>query len=301
MTIAITYRWVDRPDTAAARDLLSEASNSDGVDAFSEAFVLGLTDARLHHRHVAAEAEGQLVGLAAVAGTDAELVVAPGWRGKGIGRGLLAEVRAAVPEVGVWAHGDLPAAQALAARLSLRPRRTLLVMRLGERELAAADSDVPEGFRVLNLAEAAQRWGRDAIEQAWLTVNNDAFSWHPEQGGWDRDRLHRAQEASWFRDEDVLFLIHGGDDAALSVAGFHWVKVAAPGEAEVYVVGLASAFRGRGLGGPLVGMGLTHMRSRGARSVILYVEADNEAAVRRYESVGFVVAERHVVYRATME
>lgn len=62
------------------------------------------------------------------------------------------------------------------------------------------------------------------------------------------------------------------------------------------MVGLAEAFRGKGLGDPLVRLGLRHMVAAGARRVILYVEADNEPAVAAYEKLGFDVAERHVVY-----
>ncbi|HZK31893.1 MAG TPA: mycothiol synthase, partial [Corynebacterium sp.] len=34
----------------------------------------------------------------------------------------------------------------------------------------------------------------------------------------------------------------------------------------------------------------------GAERVILYVEEDNAAAVKRYRALGFTVAEEHVVY-----
>ena len=60
--------------------------------------------------------------------------------------------------------------------------------------------------------------------------------------------------------------------------------------------GLASAFRGRGLGGPLLRLGLEHMVGKGADRVILYVEADNGPAVKVYEDLGFTVAEEHVVW-----
>ena len=65
---------------------------------------------------------------------------------------------------------------------------------------------------------------------------------------------------------------------------------------EVYVVGLGDAGRGRGLGGPLVNAGIKRLVAEGASLVFLYVEADNEPALRAYQDVGFVVVEHHVLY-----
>ena len=69
-----------------------------------------------------------------------------------------------------------------------------------------------------------------------------------------------------------------------------------PGFGEVYVVGLADAYRGRRLGGPLLNAGPQRMTEKGAERVILYVEADNVPAVKAYERLGFDIAENHVVY-----
>ena len=66
------------------------------------------------------------------------------------------------------------------------------------------------------------------------------------------------------------------------------------------MVGLSSACRGEGLGVPLLQMGLKHLVERGSSQVILYVEADNAPAVKRYRETGFTVAESHVVYEFPM-
>ena len=62
------------------------------------------------------------------------------------------------------------------------------------------------------------------------------------------------------------------------------------------MVGLSDDYRGRRLGGPLLNAGLQRMVEKGATRVILYVEADNEPAVKAYERLGFKIAENHVVY-----
>ncbi|WP_080796616.1 mycothiol synthase [Corynebacterium pacaense] len=272
-----------------ALDLLKAVAEEDGTDAFSEQFLRGLTEPELGHEHLTARVDGALVGLASSDGQSTELAVHPAFRGRGIGRRLID----ASPTPAVWAHGDTAGARALAASLHMRKTRELLVMAVEGRDLETAAVYIdPPGFTSGSLADA--RGERPDVERAWLRVNNEAFSWHPEQGGWDLDRLHTAMSARWFTEEDVLLLWEGPE-----LAGFHWTKRHDPRLWEIYVVGLADAFRGRGLGDPLVRLGLAHMVSRGAQRVILYVEADNGPAVRAYAALGFTVAERHVVYEKT--
>lgn len=275
------------------RPLLRAAEAEDGIAAFSEAFVQGLDDARVNHTHFLAEDSGQVVGCAGVAEDgSAELAVHPQRRREGIGRVLAEAVRAHNPEAGLWAHGNLPGAQALADALSLKIDRELLVMGIDTGDIPAGGVQLPEGFEGLDYDAAVARWGRDDVDNQWLAVNNDAFSWHPEQGGWDLQRLRRAREAEWFDPAGVRLLFHGDE-----LAGFHWTKRHPDGTGEVYVVGLASAHRGEGMGGPLMQMGLEHLRGKGSPQVILYVESDNEPAVKRYRQLGFEVRESHVVYR----
>ena len=319
----------------AAHALLGRARDTDGVEAFSEGFTKEL-GRDSDHAYWAVLIDGAVHALAACAPDgSAELAVEPSSRRNGYGTALAEAVLDAQPSAGLWAHGDLPAAQALAEHLGLHPTRELLVMAVDGTPLqriggfGAAGEALPAGFEELSYTESASRWGRDAVEQAWLDVNNDAFSWHPEQGGWSLDSLHDGMDAPWFDPEGVRFLwagsvdsvgetgaadggaVNGVDavdeggaaDAAGAkelplLAGFHWTKRHSDEVGEVYVVGLSSQYRGRGLGDPLMRAGLEHLVSGGSRRVILYVEADNVPAVRRYEAMGFEVAERHVVYSA---
>lgn len=275
--------------------LLAAARAQDGVDALSENFLRGLRDERLGHRHLLREG-----GIAALDGNQVELCVHPEARGRGVGRSLITEARSLEPDAEFWAHGNLPAARHLAAEFGMRIVRELLVMELdGEGLVEQSQLSVPEGYEALSLSASQERWGQDLVLDAWLAVNNEAFDWHPEQGGWDRERLARACEAEWFDPQDVLFLWDTTGPAP-ALAGFHWTKwhTEEKGLGEIYVIGLARAFQGRGLGTPLLRMGVRRLaQGRGATRVILYVEADNEAATSLYARRGFTEVERHTVYR----
>jgi mycothiol synthase len=65
----------------------------------------------------------------------------------------------------------------------------------------------------------------------------------------------------------------------------------------VYVVGVAPAQQGRGLGRVLTVAGLQHLRGRGLAQALLYVDADNAAAVRTYQRLGFTRSHVDVQYR----
>jgi mycothiol synthase len=85
--------------------------------------------------------------------------------------------------------------------------------------------------------------------------------------------------------------------------GFHWTKVHGgdgqrPPVGEVYVVGVDPDAQGGGLGRALTLAGLHHLRERGLGEVLLYVEADNLAARRVYERLGFDHVATDVQYRS---
>lgn len=312
----------------AAEQILQAAEATDGFAPLSEQFVAGLSDQRVGQQHVLAFLDDELVGLAGLDDDNAEMVIAPKHRGQGYGTCLYEHLRQFVGAgLQVWAHGQLPAARTIAEKQQLQIVRHLLVMSLTGAGLqkSAEPGAAPAGFVAADYTESVDRFGVDHVENSWVEANNQAFSWHPEQGGWDRDRLHRAMEAEWFDPQDVILL--WDNDAAVGVdkhpalAGFHWTKwhgaagdgaqddasensAEANGEAyagEVYVIALASAYQGRGLSGHLLRLGIKQMVNKGATNVILYVEKDNESAVRVYEKSGFDIAENHVVYASSSE
>lgn len=282
---------------ADVRALAAAAAHHDGVPPLSEAYLLRLDRPNAATHLLDRGAGGGLAAYGQVAADGAaELVVHPDARGAGRGRGLLTAA-AAHGARAVWAHGDLPAARALAERLSLPRTRLLLklVRELGPADASAPDA-LPDGFVIDHF--------RPGDEADWLRVNAAAFASHPEQGRVTRPDFDRLTRQPWF-DPSGLILLRA--KATGDLVGFHWTKidpaeiVALPGggrgpAGEVYVVGLAPEVHGRGLAGPLTAAGLRHLAARGLPAVVLYVESDNLPALATYRKAGFTDLERHASY-----
>ncbi|MFT4009899.1 MAG: GNAT family N-acetyltransferase [Nocardioidaceae bacterium] len=264
-------------------------------------------------------------GFALTRGGDLTLAVAPPTRRQGIGTALLA---ASSEALRAWSFGDHPGARALARSANWEASRTLLQMTLpGNPPLEPRPLDPGVVIRGYRPEDAG----------AVVAANAEAFSWHPEQGAMTladfQERLSQPGQGP----EGLFVAVLKGDRATAAattdrtaeqatrhlpprsaqpaghdtgpaseqspgqirenVVGFHWTKVHADGRGEVYVIGLAAAAQGHGVGRALLVHGLDDLRRRtGGADVILYVEADNVPAVGLYERIGFVVAATDVQY-----
>lgn len=225
-------------------------------------------------------------GFALRRGTEIDLAVAPTSRRQGLGR-RLAELACAEPgELTAWSHTDHPAAAGLAAHLGFDRTRALWVMRRRV-VVPLPTAEAPPGVTIRDFGSADT--------EAVLEVNAAAFAHHPEQGELDLAGLEERMAESWFDPAGLLLAVD--DDGRL--LGFHWTKQHDAHTGEVYVVGIAPAAQGRGLGRVLTLAGLHHLASRGVDEVILYVESDNESALRLYAGIGFthLPEDTHVQYR----
>ena len=116
----------------------------------------------------------------------------------------------------------------------------------------------------------------------------------PGAGQLDAPTDLRLREAEpWFDPAGFLLAWRGDPDDGGDLLGSHWTKVHPPGDVgdepvgEVYVLGIDPDAQGLRLGRALTDLGLAYLRGRGLGEVLLYVEEDNAAAVRLYESRGF--------------
>ncbi|MGC9670114.1 mycothiol synthase [Planosporangium sp. 12N6] len=310
MTAVVGVQRSDRLTTdevAEVLDLMRAAGDADGAYPLSEHVVLHLRQGGdIRAVHLLARHEGLLVGYAHVDTTDpvegaaAELAVHPMYRRRGLGRALAAEAMAVADEragrapgrLRLWAHGDHPSATALSMSLGFERSRVLWQLR---RSLV---TPIPEPTLPDGVSLRPFRPGAD--DAAWVALNATAFASHPEQGKWTIDDLHVRMREPWFDPAGFLLAQRDTDGKLL---GFHWTKIhgavsaqpAADGAAphahgpigEVYVLGVAPAAHGTGLGTALTLAGLHHLRSRGLDQAMLYVDESNTSAVKLYRKLGF--------------
>jgi mycothiol synthase len=278
--------WINRltdGQVSDARALLAAVDAADGFHAISEAAMLRLRPDASSGTWVhllAHNAEGTLVGYAALderaERRTAEFAVHPEHRGRGVGGAMLAALleRAGGP-LWLWAHGVHPAALRLAQRAGLVSRRALYQLRRSLADPIPA-RPVPEGVTLRTFLPGAD-------EAAVVRVNKRAFAWHPEQSRLDTRELALLETQPWFDPRGFLLAIDPDD----RLLGFHWTKMHPDGLGEVYVLAVDPDAQGSGLGGALTVAGLAYLRERGAPEAMLYVDADNAAALATYRKLGF--------------
>jgi len=297
-------------DQTAVRDLAAQATAHDGVAPLSEVPLLRLGESPSWLTHIMVrraltsdDAETpapdslphQLLGYAQIDRSgetaSAELVVAPAARRCGIGRVLLktAEADARLPghaglgdsagkELRVWAHGGLPAAQALAAAQGYQPVRELLLL---ERPLTPAP--VPD----LTTGYTARSFVPGSDDEAWVALNALVFADHPEQGRLTTTDLQLRMAEPWF-DQAAFHLVAQPNG---ELTGFCWGKAD-----EIYAIGVHPNHRRRGLAAFLLHTAFTHMQNAGHTHTRLYVEGDNEPALAAYYTAGFTPIAADVQY-----
>lgn len=296
---------LDQATVAQVMELAEAAAGTDGTYPLSEDAVLRVrsrTDRPVVHLLVR-DGAGRLAGYAGVADETAEVVVHPQSRDRGAGHALVTAALEVVKEADprgrlrVWAHGDHPAAAALARSLGFRRARVLHQLRRSLLTPVPAPV-LPEGVTLRTF-----RTGED--ERAWLAVNARAFADHPEQGRWTLADLRLRQAEPWFDPAGFLLAVRPADGATAGapvtgqgerLLGFHWTKVHSPALGEVYVLGVDPDAQGLGLGGALTLAGLRYLRGLGLTDVMLYVDGDNTAAMRLYTGLGFAAWSTDVQY-----
>ena len=238
--------------------------------------------------------------------STAEVVVDPADRRNGVATELIRAMQDALASrahnLRLWSHGHLNGARALAARDGYSIVRELWSMR---RPLLPEAGSLPPVALAEGFASRHFIVGQD--EDAWLRVNARAFADHAEQGRLTRHDLDLRIAEPWF-DATGLILVEDMRGTAPVLAASHWTKIVAsdrrqagPTTGEVYVVAVDPAYQGLGLGRVVTILGLEHLRARGVTEALLYVDADNTAAVATYSRLGFTRFAVDVMYSPAVQ
>ena len=253
-----------------------------------------------HDEHmIAIDQAGEIQGYLHLDATDAvegpvlEVVVHPDARRNGIGKALVQAAldRTRDSRIRLWAHGELSSAYGLSENLGFEKSRELWQMR---RSLFAPFPKAQFSPEIVIRA-----FEIDVDENNWLELNSQVFADHPEQGRMTREDLDVRMSEAWFDPTGFLIATRDG-----KMVGYHWTKVhggqGTHGHSEIgeiYVLGVAPSERGTGLARALSIRGLEHLRSQGLPAAMLYVDADNTAAIGLYESLGFAHWDTDVMFR----
>ncbi|HVU93300.1 MAG TPA: mycothiol synthase [Jatrophihabitans sp.] len=256
----------DDPTRAAVLQLAARVEAEDGAPPLSDQAIAQLGSPEVEH-HVTRDG-GELVGYAQRSGDGAEVVAE---------RAAVGDVVDAVARPGllIWSHGRRSRLAPVFGERGFGPIRELHQLRRPLTDLPA-EPRLAAGVVVRPFVP-----GRD--EDAWLAVNAAAFASHPEQSRWTRADLAARMAEPWFDPAGFLLAERAGE-----LLGYHWTKVHPDGWGEVYVLGVAPAAQGLGLGNALLVRGLVHLAAIGCPGVLLYVDGDNPTALRLYEKSGFV-------------
>jgi mycothiol synthase len=289
MTLALT--WLTRLSAGQIADalaLLAAAEAADGFHAISEAAMLRLrpdasSGAGVHL--LANNPAGTLVGYAALderaERRTAEFAVHPEHRRRGVGGAMLAALLDRVHgPLWLWAHGEHPGALRLLERGMAQRNRLVSRRALYQLRRSLADPIPP---RPLPDGVALRTFVPGGDEAAVVRVNRRAFAWHPEQSRLDTSELTLLETQPWFDPKGFLLAVDPDD----RLLGFHWTKMHPDGLGEVYVLAVDPDAQGTGLGSALTVAGLVYLRERGAPEAMLYVDADNAAALGTYHKLGF--------------
>jgi mycothiol synthase len=266
-------------DLPAIEHLIAAVEAIDGHRPIGERKARGLTESTQELIGLVGRSEGRVAAFVALTPASdtywaMELAVEPEFRERDNYRqlfGAAAEKASSRGARGLRAWLFQPGLARAAVAEGFREERQLFKM---ERQLPVAErAEYPEGIEV--------RPFRLGDEPAWLAVNNRAFVGHPENGGWTIPELTTRLEQDWFEPWMLLMAWDGSH-----LAGFNWLKRDESG-GEIYVIAVDPDYQGRGLGRALIVDGLRRLEKSGAERGFLYVDADNQRALRLYRRLGF--------------
>ena len=288
-------------------NLIKNTTAHDGTPPIAEHILLHLRyGGDKADSHILAEKDNLVIGYAhidqtdLVAGPSVELVVDPDHRSAGVGKELLSKaIEICGNNLRFWVHGEQEAANNLATSYNFEKIRTVLQMSKSLTDI----QPLPAVDKEISIRSFLT--GIDSKE--WLELNNKVFKDHPEQGGWQISDLNHRISEDWF-DEKGFFIV----EKNRKVIGSTWTKIhgahshdhggeesshAHPAIGEIYITAVDPAHTGLGIGKVLTITALNYLKYQGLKDAMLYVDFDNKAALNLYDSLGFKLSSKDILYR----
>ncbi|MHA3682756.1 mycothiol synthase [Leucobacter sp. HY1908] len=294
---------------AVAQRILAEIEQADGASPVSDQALLAVSQGARRLLLIApdgseldgakldgAKLDGAAIGVGVIGEGELDLALLPAHQTpEDTGAALRTLLAHAAGSLRSWVHGDREVIARALAAAGFTPARSLYRMALDPDLLPAGAGPAlalptPAGL-------ALRAYGTEpGDDDAWVVTNAAAFASHPEQGRITVEDFARMRQEPWFDSGDLLLL-----DAGDELAGSTWVKtLRSDGHAtggdevscELYAVGVRPEYAGRGLGRLLLDATLARMAEHAPARVTLYVDGDNTAAVRLYETAGFTIDSR---------
>jgi mycothiol synthase len=126
-----------------------------------------------------------------------------------------------------------------------------------------------------------------ADSDEWLALNNKIFVTHPDQGDWVMQDLTNRIKENWFDSEGFFLARDRGEMIGFCWTKIHHDRVNEGPIGEIYVIGVDPSAHSSGLGKALMLTAMHYFQSKEIKESMLYVDADNHAALILYKKLGF--------------
>jgi mycothiol synthase len=173
-----------------------------------------------------------------------------------------------------------------------------LVRRFCDLQLNISDVDLDGTDRM----DWEHRYFQDDDMQALSDIQNRCFA-----GEWGYNP-NTVEDTAWqlkVRNncpQDVVLALDKGE-----VIGYCWTEsecglepTTGQPKGRIYMLGVDSRYRGRGLGRKLLRMGLLHLRGQGRELIEITVDTQNTVAIALYESLGFHICRETTWYEKAL-
>jgi mycothiol synthase len=191
------------------------------------------------------------------------------------------------------AHLGIPSLETtsaeVASNLGFKP-----VRRFCDMQLNVSDIDLDSADRL----DWEHRYFKDGDEEVLSDIQNRCFA-----GAWGYNP-NSVADTAWQlkvrnnRPEDIILALDKGE-----VIGYCWTEFESGREpstdqpkGRVYMLGIDSRYRGRGLGRQLLLTGLLHLKKQGRELIEITVDTQNAAAITLYQTLGFQLCRETVWY-----